>query len=952
MQPAAESASTPIAEDPPLRGGGPVDIVQPLLLVLPMFAWIGTDVLEVDIGFARNAMRVAVDVQAAGWPTWALLPLLTLAVVALRGGLSPGGWPQRMAAAWLGIRNVLTWIRLPLLALIILRLLSLWNPAGIVLPWIGLAWAPHASVALALTPLLSNRQRSSTGRRRTAVGLLTMFLMLYGGYTLYICQMVMIHGDEAQYLRVTQSLLQDGDMDLANNLDGDITDFHVMDVGVDRAPGTPGDKVYSLHPVGLSVGLMPAYEFGRSLWSNPRLGAALAIAACAAATVALLYLWLCHLGFAHGISFWVVLACASSTPLLLFSTQVYPELPTVFVTLLVLLRLDPRLLRPLSEQAGEQTEGARSAWEFAGLALMAGTLPFLHPRYAPLAGLLGAGLLWQARAQRRHQAMVIGTGLICGIVLMAHNFSFSGDWLGNFRPGNAWDENALDPSTWWMSLPGHWLHVGKGLALNSPWYFVAVVAGVAVLATQRDRRLLAAAGLYGATAMVNGIHPDWTFGFCLPARFVVTALPALALCAAAGVDVIRRSPWLGVLFCGALAVSWDTTVVAIHMPELAFQGNHLARAAISQFYPVTAHGFLHTLDSVPGPDVLLWMLAATAIVAVCLSWSGSAQRLSRLLVVAVGLLGPALWGLSAESTARLRTHLSPYLKMLVNGEITGVTTMTSTFRKVREGDQLEDGGFVADGSSRGTLAAYFMPIQVPGLYRIVTDGVVATDKQTAFVSHQRTLPAQQPWGEHMRIPVGAGTDSIFRFDYYLDRLQFGYLHFVYGGSGVLKVGASHQDLHARTLPLRLEETARFDLRQASGPYAARDNFSPGSYVARFRIAGGALSTMTQRQPVPVKMAVVVTDGANVPFEQLQPWFDSRRRMQEVISGPDVVQPQREALVAPWWVSVPVVGDSMYELNFLVRRPGPVWVLFQYDGEAHLHLEEIVVYRQQLDMERP
>ena len=43
----------------------------------------------------------------------------------------------------------------------------------------------------------------------------------------------MIHGDEGQYLRVTQSLLHDGDMDLANNLDTQQTnEFHVIDFAV------------------------------------------------------------------------------------------------------------------------------------------------------------------------------------------------------------------------------------------------------------------------------------------------------------------------------------------------------------------------------------------------------------------------------------------------------------------------------------------------------------------------------------------------------------------------------------------------------------------------------------------------------------------------------------------------------------------------------------------------
>jgi hypothetical protein len=923
------------------------------LLLAPLLLWVAADAVVPDLGFARDSVRLAVDVAGWRWPVWGWLPAVAVLLIALRGALGAGPGTPPMRAAWSGVSNLLAWIAPPTLLLLALRVISLWGPAGVVLPWLGLTWSPHASVALALTPWLGGRDRGAAIRHRTAALFFVAFLAVFGAYTLYICQMVMIHGDEAQYLRVTQSLLHDGDIDLANNLSGDVTEFHVMDVGVHRAPGSPTGKIYSVHPVGLSLLLVPAYEVGLQLWANPRLGTALAMAACGAAVAALLYLWLCHAGFPSAVSSWVTLACATTTPLLLFSTQIYPELPTVLVTLVVLLRLDPRWLRPVSSPAG-----AQSPWELGALSLLIGLFPFLHPRYAPLAGLLGLGLVWQAKGSARRRTnlcVVIVTGGICVAALLVYNLSFSADWLGNFRPGNAWDENALAPGTWLMSLPGHWIHVTKGLAINSPWYFVAVVTGVAALAASRDRRLLAAAALYATTAVVNGIHPEWTFGFCLPARFVVTALPALALCAAAGLQAIRTSRWLGVLLCGALAFSWDAVGAAVQIPELAYEGGHLPRTALAGFYPFGIHGFSHTIESIPLPDLLLWALAAAVLVAVVLPapmprWFR--HRLAVCAVITLALLSPALWGLADTSTARLRWTVSPYLKRLTDGLVEGSTTLHSTFSRLREGQRLEDGTFAADeGSQAGTLAAYYMPIQIPGLYRVVaTHVVVDGPTHTAYVSHQRTLPALQPWSERLRFPIHAGSDGTFRFDYYLDRLQLGYLHFIYSGTGTLQVDVTTQDVHPLLLDLRLEETVRFDFRHAAGPHSARDNLEPGRYQARFRLAGGALSTLTQHQPTPVKMAVVVTDGADVPFQQLQPWYSSRRRLRDIIAGPDGVQPQRELIAAPWWTSIPIVGVDAYQMSFLVRKSGPVWFLFQYDGPADLHLEEIVVHRQHLEME--
>ena len=923
---------------------------RPLHLA-PLLLWLAADAVVPDMGFARDSMRLAVDVAGWHWPGWGWLPTVTVLLIAGRGAL--GAERLRMQAAWSGVINVLAWIALPTILLLALRAMSLWGPVGAVLPWLGLAWSPHASVALALTPFLGGRDRPAAIRQRTAAILFVVFLAVFGAYTLYICQMVMIHGDEAQYLRVTQSLLHDGDIDLTNNLSGDVTEFHVMDVGVHRAPGSPDGKIYSKHPVGLSLLLVPAYEVGLQLWENPRLGAALALAACAAAIVALLFLWLCHVGFPSAVSMWVTLACATTTPLLLFSTQIYPELPTVLVTLVVLLRLDSRWLR-----SGSGTVGAQSPLELGALSLLVGLLPFLHPRYAPLAGLLGLGLVWQAKGsaeRRKNLSAVFVVGIFSVANLVIYNLSISDDWLGNFRPGNAWDEDALSPGTWLMSLPGHWIHLTKGLAINSPWYFVAMVPGVAALAASRDRRLLAAVALYATTAVVNGIHPEWTFGFCLPARFVVTALPALALCAAAGLQAIRPSRWLGVLLCGALAVSWDAVSVAVQIPELAYQGEHLPRIALAGFYPFGVHGFSNTLESVPLPDLLLWAIAAIALAAIALPDANLPpwlrHRLAVAAVVTLALLSPALWGLADTSTARLRRTVSPYLKILTDDIADGSTTLHSTFSRLREGQRLEDGTFAADeGQPAGTLAAYYMPIQVPGLYRVVvSDAVADGTTHTAYVSHQRLLPALQPWTKRLRIPIRVGSNSTFRFDYYLDRLEFGYLHFIYSGTGRLQVGGTTQDFHALVLPLRLQEAARFDFRHTAGPHAARDNLEPGRYQARFRIAGGALSTLTQRQPTPVKMAVVVTDGADVPFQRLQPWYDSPRRLRD-ITGSLGVQPQREVIAAPWWTSLPVVGDDVYQMSFIVRQAGLVWFLFQYDGPADLDLEEIVVYSQQLEMD--
>ena len=125
-------------------------------------------------------------------------------------------------------------------------------------PFLTILWSPHALWALALVYLGYIHLPSIFGAKapRTAYiasALLAVCLPMYVLYALYFCQVTMLHSDEGQYLRVTQSLLHDGDMDLANNLSAEqVREFHVIDFPLVKTPAAPEGKVHSTHPIGLS----------------------------------------------------------------------------------------------------------------------------------------------------------------------------------------------------------------------------------------------------------------------------------------------------------------------------------------------------------------------------------------------------------------------------------------------------------------------------------------------------------------------------------------------------------------------------------------------------------------------------------------------------------------------------------------------------------------------------
>ncbi|MEW6754492.1 MAG: hypothetical protein AB1505_26450 [Candidatus Latescibacterota bacterium] len=274
--------------------------------------WLAAGCLAADV--AASESRCTLALVGLRWkPDWPWIPAALAA-----GGLALAlarchRCPQRGRP----VRQALRRLTLLTGALLGLRLAALFQPVLLLFPFLTFLWAPHSTWALSLLYLLRPNVRlrpvlqAVPGRRGAGrwipAALLAGGLGVYGLYTLYFCQLAMLHGDEGQYLRVTQSLLHDGDIDLANNLAPRYTDeFHSVSFDVHPAPTAPPDRVYSVHPPGLSVLLLPAYGFGLEAWGNPRLGAALLMAGVSAACLPLAYLWLYDLGASRA----VALCCA------------------------------------------------------------------------------------------------------------------------------------------------------------------------------------------------------------------------------------------------------------------------------------------------------------------------------------------------------------------------------------------------------------------------------------------------------------------------------------------------------------------------------------------------------------------------------------------------------------------------------------------------------------------
>ena len=945
---------------------------RPLLLDLSLAAsmlcaWLALQGFEPIIAAAFNELRLVVRTSAwqPHWPfgPWAI-GLLTLVLTWVR---------QSFLNADLQLQDRLQRATLFAGLLLALRLAALWDPLTYIIPFLTVLWSPHALWALNLAflayihlpPISENT--SSRSNFYIAVGLFAVCLPVYFLYTLYFCQITMIHGDEGQYLRVTQSLLHDGDMDLANNLSAEQTnEFHVTGFGVHKAPGSPEGKVHSVHPIGLSIALMPAYEWGLTHWQNPRLASALFMALLASLCIPLVFLWLTRLGAEHWAALLATTAMGITGPFFYFTNQLFPEVPALFIGLIVLVALSHWQIPGGSYRSWGH-------WEVPALGLLTlllCCLPFLHARYTPLGILCGVGVLMQAwHCPRRPLALgIIGAIIALGIYsLIAFHYAFSDDWMGPFRPGNAWEEGALDIATWPLSLPGHWLHVSKGILNSSPIYFFALF-GLLVLARSRDRRILVAIGFYGATAATNGLHPDWGFGFCFPARFLMTALPVLVLGLAFALPLLLRAATTTFLAAIALVISVEGVLHTLPLTEIGYDGRNLIGRSINHFYPLHQHFFAPDQQDMPLFDLSFWALLAAALYFVRVHFGPEHQR-QRLATILAAALLPFLWSKSETLTSRLPVQgVSPYMARLTPGAPThepAPLQFEVPLRLLNNGAKQADGSLLAQPNNAAAslvnsslMSIPMLHIPYPGLYQLTFPGlrVAPPDGQVSghlVISQGYTVQAVSFWVSRSSYPlIGGQTNDKQPIIFRVDQPSIHYIYGEYSGYGEMAMHKIRATFIPTPVHPQVTEIHRFANDNNAKPLRAAaqfPNLPQGHYRVRFNVNGSTFGSFFDRLPAPIQTAVYTSTGtAEQLQEMVYQWFGTDRYNWTTISSPSYVRPLKEGVHPPWWLSIPGAADQACQLRFVLTQPQDVWFILHYDGPEELNLTDIVLYRETFD----
>ena len=546
---------------------------------------------RLGIGVLVTAFLMGLGGAARAPEGWQLgLPSAAAIVGACLVGAGLAVWAPERGRFGLGL--------LPVLALVLL---------GVDLPGVR-ALAGGPLLALGLGALSLGLASDPFGwSRRLFLPVVTVVYLFAAGQ---VQRQVGPEGDEPHYLMVSDSLVRDHDLELEKDYaEGRYRAFHERPLDPHyRVRGKHGE-IYSLHAVGLSLLVLPAYALGgyhAASFFMAGLGILLAL------TVRRLLHDVLPAGAAEGTA-WAV---ALSPPLLAYAGLLFTEVPAALGVAGALW---------LGRQVPTLDRGRLTA-----LGGVLAFLPWLNVRYALVSMLLALYVLSQRPGRRVCLLVLAPLGLSAAGLALFHFALY-----GFFDPRRVYGRRPeFSLATLREGLPGLLLDQEFGLLVYAPLFALAVV-GAATL-WRRERQLcFVALALVLAVAGTAGTWHMWRGGFNPPARFLVPIVPVLAL--GVGAALVR-----GFSAPAALLVGWGLWVSAVGVAEPGLL--HRDRDGIAPFFRA-ASGAQEWTTLLPGFVLedsrrrglaLLWTVALV----LALPWRGPG-RVRGFAAASLGLLAAA-----------------------------------------------------------------------------------------------------------------------------------------------------------------------------------------------------------------------------------------------------------------------------------------------------------------------
>ena len=554
------------------------------------------------------------------------LPLIVTALVAL------GNWAIASGGQPTSPRTVLfEWASLALLILVALArkgLGLLGNPAvldGVIAAgFLLLLGHRTARILMALRPTLEQG-----GHKKPAIAFFYLPFVVYLAILPWSSLQHPPDGDEPHYLLLTHSLAYDLETDLANNyVQGDSLAFMSRRLEAQLGdPVGPNGEQYSRHNVLLPLVLAPAYRLAGLA------GALVVMAALTAALVwATLYLAMAYRLWnpAGTLSAYAILAFTA--PLLLYSYQVWVEVPAALLTAIALVHI--------RHMADKKAPGF-TTWVRIGLPIL--VLPLLKIRFVLLAGSLVALASWYAagrRARRRTAILLATLGGVTISILLFNRIFFQNPL--KYHDIDGLRAYAQSPVIYLQGFLGLFYDCAFGIFAYAPIWLLVVPA--ALLLLRRHTRVLIDS-LFVVVPYLLLVAPrgEWFGGWSPPFRYGIIALPFLALWLMPLLSD-RTQGGRQFLIAGLAAATVALTLVWIVEPgwtyNLAHGRSHLLDYLSSALRADTARFF----PSSTRPRLATWIWPLFTIPTVCLLWwvPKRGTRTGAVLGLCSALLVPAL----------------------------------------------------------------------------------------------------------------------------------------------------------------------------------------------------------------------------------------------------------------------------------------------------------------------
>ncbi len=411
-----------------------------------------------------------------------------------------------------------------------------------------------------------------------------------------------ISGDEPHYLLIAQSVLEDGDLDLANNYEP--SRYRAFYPGLLQTRHTVFGKSrreYSFHGVGVPLLVLPAFAVAGVSGAHFVLGIV--------TIVGVATLWRCirELTSDTAAAAAGVASLVFQLPFLAQATAIYPDgtaAAATSITLLALVALETSVSPTFTRLLG------------AGAAL--GLLPWMHLRLALIAVILGIAIvLLLVRRQNRASRLIIFVTVpaISAIVFFAASMTM----FGTLDPTAAFRQRVSG------SLSG--LPVGAAGLLFDREYGLLVFAPAmffGAIGWRELRRRVSVTAWSGLVVVIATLLTSasfvWWGGTSAPARFLVPVLPVLSVSIGAWwtrATPLARAACIAAIVVGAvpafMAAVADRGVYVTNVPDggstIFDWANHLV--SIESALP----SFVKPLPSIPTEIslVVAWMLSAVVI---------------------------------------------------------------------------------------------------------------------------------------------------------------------------------------------------------------------------------------------------------------------------------------------------------------------------------------------------